>query len=1018
MKYLACIWLCWLTAWTAVAAPGSPAPTLVLRDTLQTHRLNPFLEELRGGSPAAIAQLTLRQVQQPPWSDRFVLDNVRRSGQGRPGQVRWLRGQLRSETTAGTHWLLLLQTQATASFDVYAVRANGQRQQYRLNSVLPSAQTHAVPHRHYNVRLELPPGETVTLYIRAPNDEALFVGVSEQAYLLQQARQGDQVMGPYFGILLALLAYNLLLFVSVRDRSYLLYSLYAACFILLQLDMTGYLRQFWSEGLSGYVLEVRQNLLLSLCIFFGTLTARAFLETPRLLPRFDRLLRLTLAVAWVPVVVSLLSANPTLGLLGPVCAALWTSAVLLAAGVLVLLTGYRPARYYMLGWTLLLLAIANFYLGLVGITPRNNFWAFHGVHVASALEMILLSLGLADRINLTKKERQQAQDAALAALRDKENAQTQALAALREKQLAQEQALAIAREKEEVQHSANQALAERANELQQAYQQLQESIRTSHKLQELDELKTRFFTNISHELRTPLTLIISPLEQLLSEERPETGAAPRPEYALMHRNARRLLQLINQLLDIARLESGQLQLAAAPLDMVRVVRTGMAAFESLAASRDVAWVFESEVEALEVYLDADQFDKILYNLLGNALKFTPAGGQVQVSVSADNGRAALRVRDTGMGIPAEHLPLIFDRFHQVDGQLTRLHDGTGIGLALVKELVALHHGTVRVMSTLGQGTTFVVELLLGKDHLDSREISTAPAETSLAPVPALRAPRLPLPDAEPEGSSEDARPLVLVVEDNPEMRDYLRSCLATDFRVLTAADGEQGLRRITAAVPDLVVSDLMMPGLDGLELCRRLRADECTSHIPVVLLTAHAEQESRLQGLDLGADDYQTKPFRPDELRARIHNLIRQRQLLRQRFGRELKLELSEVSVTSADEAFLNRAIGVVEAHLADADFSVEAFADAMALSRVQLHRKLKALTDQSTSEFVRTLRLRRAAALLQAQSGTVAEVADAVGFANLSYFAKCFRELYRMTPSEYAAGQAAAVSGPVDQGS
>ncbi|QHJ07779.1 7TM diverse intracellular signaling domain-containing protein [Hymenobacter busanensis] len=991
-------------AWPAWATPISPSELLVLRDTAQTHRFNTYLAELHDSRTQNAQPLTLAQVQQPPWADQFVLDNVRQSGKA-PGVYRWLRGYVRSETAASTHWMLLVQADAAAEFDVYAVRQNGQVQHYRLNSVLPMAQTHAVPHRHYNLRLNLPLGETVTLYLRGPGDESLFVGVAEQAYLLQQARLGDQVMGPYFGILLALLAYNFLLFISVRDRSYLLYSLYVACFILLQFDMTGYMRQFWGEGLSGYAMDLRQNLLLSLCIFFGTLTARAFLETPRLLPRFDKLLRLTLAVAWVPTLVAVVPMGSTVALLGPVCAALWTSVVLLVAGILVLLTGYGPARYYMLGWTLLLLAIANFYLGLLGITPRNNFWAFHGVHVASALEMILLSLGLADRINLAKKERQQAQEEALAALRDKEKAQTQTLAALHETQLAQNQALATAREKDEVQQNANRALAERANELQQAYHELQESIRTSHKLQELDELKTRFFTNISHELRTPLTLIISPLEQLLSESRHEPGAAPRPEYALMHRNARRLLQLINQLLDIARLESGQMRLAAAPVDLARLVGTSVAAFESLAASRDVALSFEAESELPDVYLDADQFDKILYNLLGNALKFTPAGGQVTVSVGLAHEHAVLRVRDTGVGIPAEHLPLIFDRFHQVDSNLTRLHDGTGIGLALVKELVTLHHGAVRVMSTVGQGTTFVVELPLGAAHLTPAELADAPLEAQAPQVPELRGSKLlALTEADSEPTGEDARPLVLVVEDNPEMRDYLRTCLATDFRVLTADDGEQGLQRIVAAVPDLVVSDLMMPRLDGLELCRRLRADERTSHIPVILLTARSEQETRLAGFGLGADEYLTKPFRPDELRVRIHNLIRQRQLLRQRFGRELKLELSEVSVTSTDEAFLSRAMNVVEQHLADADFSVEAFAEHMAMSRVQLHRKLKALTDQSTSEFVRTLRLRRAAVLLQGQAGNVAEVADQVGFANLSYFAKCFRELYNQTPSEYAA--------------
>jgi DNA-binding response OmpR family regulator len=254
------------------------------------------------------------------------------------------------------------------------------------------------------------------------------------------------------------------------------------------------------------------------------------------------------------------------------------------------------------------------------------------------------------------------------------------------------------------------------------------------------------------------------------------------------------------------------------------------------------------------------------------------------------------------------------------------------------------------------------------------------------------------------GSDADERPLVLLVEDNAEVREYVCGCLTTEFRVLTANDGEQGLARTIEVVPDLVVSDLMMPLMDGLELCRRLREDERTSHIPVVLLTARASDEDRLTSFGLGADEYLTKPFRPEELRVRVRSLIQQRLLLRQRFGREVTLQPRAISITSTDELFLNRAMTVVEQHLADSSFSVEQFADEMALSRVQLHRKLKALTDQSTSEFVRTVRLRRAAALLQNHAGNVAEVAESVGFANLSYFSKCFRELYHQSPSEYAA--------------
>ncbi|UYZ57789.1 7TM diverse intracellular signaling domain-containing protein [Hymenobacter latericus] len=993
MKYLLLgVYLCLSTTWAAAAPrPG----VLVVEDTARVYQLR-----TQGSVLATSQPLSLAQVRSASWHNRFAPAT---QAAGAPTATElWWRFNITSVAHPATHWVLSTNTEYMDGLDVYVVPANGQVQHQRMSTALPHKQTHALRTRYFNLGLSLPPGQVVTVYLRAPAQQVVYPTLAEQAHLLQQYREADWAMGPYFGILLALLAYNLLLYVSVRDRSYLLYVLYVGFFAALQFDMTGYWRQVWPNNWSGFALDMRQNLVLACTIFFGTLTARAFLDSWRLLPRFDKVLKLTLLVAWLPLA-SGFFANPNHAIWWQALPALWTCVVLLAAGVLVLRTGYRPARYYMAGWTLLLVAVANFYLGLLGITPRTGFWAAHGVHVASALEMLLLSFGFADRINLAKHDKELAQEAAMHALQQKEAAQSQALAALRETQRAQEVALVLSREKEELQERTNHELAERAAELQHAYQELHESIRTSHHLQELDELKTKFFTNISHELRTPLTLIISPLEQLLSEAQQHPRLPAPPEYALMLRNARRLLQLINQLLDIARLEAGQMHLGAAPADMVRTVRTGVSSFESLAVSHGVALRFETELESLEVYLDADQFDKILYNLLGNAFKFTPAGGEVLVSVGQQAGRAVLRVQDTGVGIPAEHVPLIFDRFHQVDDTHTRRHEGSGIGLALVKELVALHHGNIRVLSALGEGTTFVVELPLGKAHLQPNELRAAAAASATglaAPLPDF----IDQPDTNLPVAPADARPLVLVVEDNPEVRDYIRTCLAAEFRVRTANDGAHGLALLKDLEPDLVVSDLMMPQLDGLELCRRLRADEHTSHIPVILLTARAGDEARLTSFGLGADEYLTKPFHPEELRVRIHNLVQQRRLLRQRFGREVTLQPRDISITSADETFLNRAMGVVEQHMADTGFSVERFADEMAMSRVQLHRKLKALTDQSTSEFVRTVRLRRAAVLLQAHAGNVAEVAEAVGFANLSYFSKCFRELYQQSPSEYAA--------------
>jgi DNA-binding response OmpR family regulator/anti-sigma regulatory factor (Ser/Thr protein kinase) len=528
----------------------------------------------------------------------------------------------------------------------------------------------------------------------------------------------------------------------------------------------------------------------------------------------------------------------------------------------------------------------------------------------------------------------------------------------------------------------------------------------AEKLQEMDRMKSRFFTNISHEFRTPLTLILAPLEGRLHAGR---GYAPDPaEDRIMYRNARRLLQLVNQLLDLAKIESGNARLQAGPGDLVPFVRTLVGAFSSLAESRRIALTFEAGEAALPTYFDKDKVEKVVSNLLSNAFKFTHEGGNVRVELHAEaaGGWAVITVRDSGIGIPADRVGRIFDRFYQVDGSHTREQEGTGIGLALTRELVTLHHGTIEVQSREGEGTLFTVRLPRERAQYRANEVIEG-AEATDAYEPMVHQPLLPEETGEtgdePRSDTYDQLPLVLVVEDNADLRHYMREQFGAGYRVLEANDGEAGLQRAIEAVPDLVISDLMMPRMDGFELCRRLKTDQRTSHIPVILLTARAGGDSRVEGLETGADDYLTKPFDPRELRVRVRNLIEGRQKLREQFGRQVTLEPKAIAITSADEKFLTRAVEAVEAHMGNPDFSVERFEEAMTMSKLQLYRKLKALTDQSPSEFIRNLRLKRAAALLAARSGSVAEITYEVGFNNLSYFAKCFRAAYGMSPSEYA---------------
>jgi DNA-binding response OmpR family regulator len=359
------------------------------------------------------------------------------------------------------------------------------------------------------------------------------------------------------------------------------------------------------------------------------------------------------------------------------------------------------------------------------------------------------------------------------------------------------------------------------------------------------------------------------------------------------------------------------------------------------------------------------------------------------------------VRDTGIGIPEGELPHIFDRFYQVDGSQTREQEGTGIGLALTKELVELHNGTITVRSAVGKGTEFLVRFPTGSAHLRADEIKVAQpviGERALAPLES--------PGHAPSGNAgvqtpDGTHPIVLVVEDNIDVRAYIRQYLVQSYQVLEAQDGREGVEKATEAIPDLIISDVMMPKMDGYELCRTLKLDEKTSHVPIILLTAKAGQENKIEGLETGADDYITKPFDAKELLVRVKNLIDLRRKLRERFSVGQVLKPGEIAVTSIDDAFLKKVMGIVEARLGEEGFSVEDLALEAGMSRSQLHRKMTALTGQSPSEFVRYMRLHRAMALLKKNAGTVSEIAYTVGFSGVSYFTKCFREQFGLLPSD-----------------
>jgi signal transduction histidine kinase/DNA-binding response OmpR family regulator len=557
------------------------------------------------------------------------------------------------------------------------------------------------------------------------------------------------------------------------------------------------------------------------------------------------------------------------------------------------------------------------------------------------------------------------------------------------------------------------------------------------KMKEIEEAKTRFFTQISHEVRTPLSLILQPVESLCrGEARGDESAF----YSIIRRNALRLSELLDQMLDLSRLQSGRLRIKAGKHNIVEFVRLRVANFESLANSCGLKLKFESPLGDLDVYFDRDKMEKVINNLISNAIKFTPEAGNICVSVqkyeekdgnevgfisrSGENylsGKevVAIVVSDTGIGIPEDQQEKIFERFYRVrdNGE----YEGMGIGLSLIRELVDLHHGSIRVESDQGEGSSFYVILPLGRSHFTEEEIvEEIQGEAGRKFQDIIPDVLRKIPDAIREhpgsGTGRDieivgndirmnhkkGKPIILFIEDNEDMRKYVKHTFESEYVFVGARDGIQGLEAAREHIPDIIVSDIMMPGIDGIEVCRRVKEDLRTRHIPVILLTAKAGREDRVEGLEIGADDYIAKPFDVRELKYRIRNQLNQLERLREKYVKAFLLNDPVAEITSRDDAFLTDLTEAIKRNLEDPSFSVSELSREMSISRSLLFRKLKALTGQQPNEFIRTIRLKKAAELLAGNSGNISEIAYAVGFNNISYFSRCFHKMYRMAPSEY----------------
>jgi len=536
----------------------------------------------------------------------------------------------------------------------------------------------------------------------------------------------------------------------------------------------------------------------------------------------------------------------------------------------------------------------------------------------------------------------------------------------------------------------------------------------SEKLKEIDKIKSRFFANISHEFRTPLTLILGLVNKQITN--PKNPPDPKDSDTIK-RNSQRLLQLINQLLELSKLESRELKIQASKSDVVKFTGNLASQFESLALGKKINMTFNGQAisihpshQPIELFFDGEKLQKIVTNLLSNAVKFTPQNGMIAVEVKEQKNSAGamvnITVSNTGEGIPEDKLVYVFDRFYQVESASNRQYEGTGIGLSLVKELVQLHNGNVSVESKLGV-TTFTVTLPINEHYLkDDEKIPFTPEDfvtwekIESYGVDSIK-PSIGFGKVASVAESGDQLE-ILIVEDNHDLRSFIGNILHHDYKVIEAVDGIEGLQKAEAAIPDLIISDVMMPRMDGFELCKNLKANERTNHIPLILLTAKAARENKLEGLETGADDYLVKPFDETELRIRIKNLIALRQKLQKKYQGESWQKPKEIKVISVHQKFIEELKKVVEKNIDNELFGVEDLGKAMAMSRSQIHRKLKALTDQSATTFIRNYRLHRAADLLKQGAGNITEIGYQVGFSSQTYFSSSFHELFGCSPTEY----------------
>lgn len=551
--------------------------------------------------------------------------------------------------------------------------------------------------------------------------------------------------------------------------------------------------------------------------------------------------------------------------------------------------------------------------------------------------------------------------------------------------------------------------------------QIRHRIRTNKEIvehkhtEQINEAKLQFFINISHEIRTPMSLVISPLQKLMAMDK---DGERQKSYFTIYRNAERIVRLVNQLMDVRKIDKSQMHLKFQETEIVSFVSDLCSTFDDQAHSKNISLNFNTEVEEQNIWVDLKHFDKIIINLISNAFKFTPDNGEINISLRTGSNEDAptplqhyleIVVEDTGIGISPEDMERIFERFYQIDNSHNNSNTGTGIGLHLCRSLVELHHGTIKARNNEGKsGSHFIITLPLGNNHLKPEDMEEKEHTNTLVQTPPRHGPAQQESDGKSDKVRSKTKTRVLVVEDDEEIRRYICQELASDFHTLECTNGKEALSIVLKKTPDLVISDIMMPEMDGLTLCKKMKQNVIINHIPVILLTAKSREEDNIEGLETGADAYIVKPFNIELLRKTVFNLIKSREMLRNNFsGNQIQEDkLQKLNVQSPDDKLLSKVMKVINDNLSNPNLNVEMIATEVGISRVHLHRKLKELTNQSTRDLIRNVRLKQAASLLADKHHNITEVASLTGFTNIAYFSTAFKELFGVPPTVYMEGK------------